>query len=132
MADSGVIVQSTGGYNSSNNGQVEVGQRQVGKVIRSSLIAAGLPDKLWIMRQAAERHNLSWNSGKKCIPLHRLYEELGVKKKRDYNSLIILGSKLYSVACPMKKKLEPCSSKDPRNYSNLYLEPDSLLLTDIQ
>jgi len=123
MADMSVAVQSTAGYNSENNGQVEVIQREVGKTVRSSLIAAGLPDSLWDFAavETSNRHNLSYNSGKKAIPLQKLYEELGIDKKGDYNSLILFGSKMHHVACP-KKKLES-RSRDPRDFADQYTEP---------
>ena len=130
MAKLGIAVQSTSGYNSENNGQVEVVHREIGKAVRTCLAASGLPDKLWdfAVIECAHRHNLQWNSGKKGIPLQNLYQELGVgDKKVDYNSLILFGSRLYSVACPKKKNLEMRTTRnDPRDHTDRYPSPRNL------
>lgn len=116
LADLQVILETTGGYNSTNNGKVERPHRTKANHIRSDLIGAGLTDRLWD-RSATYNQcvvNQSWNEMTNNIPLIEWLAAIGIMDhKIDWDAMPPFGSRLYDFSTP-KKKLDPRTGIDPR------------------
>ena len=106
-----VVVQTTGGYNSENNGMVESPIKPVQRMIQSFLIGPTVPYILWCFAftQAIyplnHRYNrlidnlsiVQWNYGN--YELHTIY-------------LFVFGSNVYSVTKSETKKQLPVTGKN--------------------
>ena len=58
-----IVVQTTGGYNSENNGMEESPIKPIKRMVRLLLIGAGMPDTLWCFAYsyAVYGHNHRYN-----------------------------------------------------------------------
>ena len=91
-----MVVQTTGGYNSENNGMAESPIKPIKRMVCLFLIGAGMPDTLWCFAYsyAIYVHNHRYN---------RMIDELPIIKWNDgnyelhSNHLYIFGSKCYII-----------------------------------
>ena len=121
-----MVVQGTGGYNSENNGMVESPIKPIKRMIRVSLIGAGMEDTLWCVafEYAVYLLNHRYN---------RMIDDLPIVKWYDGNyefhakQLYIFGSKVYIITKPQfKKQLQARTEKDPRDYMGLTIDESDL------
>ena len=121
-----LVVQTTGGYNSENNGMVESPIKPIKRCIRAFLIGAALPDIIWC-------YAFSWAIYVMNHRYNRAIDDLPIVKWCDGNyelhtkDLFIFGSKVYSVTkVEAKKQLQARTEKDPRDYIGMTIDKDEL------
>jgi hypothetical protein len=121
-----LAIQTTGGYNSENNGMVESPIKPIKRMVRLFLIGAGMSDELWCFAftYAVYVHNHRYN---------RMIDTLPIVKWNDGNyefqskDLLIFGSKMYIITkAEYKKQLQTRTEKDPRDYIGLTISDDEL------
>ena len=121
-----MAVQTTGGYNSTNNGMVESPIKPVKRMIRAFLVGAALPDPIWCFAfcYAVYLLNHRYNRAIDNLPIVKWHDgnyELNAK------DLYIVGSKVYSITnAEFKKQLQARTEKDPRDYIGLTITEDQL------
>ena len=122
MAEKSVIMQTTAGYNSTNNGKAERPHYSMQNYMRTTLIGAGLPDFLWCfqVQYGAFIANRLWHSAINSVPLIEWNKACGkTDTVIDINAMPIFGARLYDMASPKKKKLDPRSAIDPRDFQDM-------------
>ena len=121
-----MTVQTTGGYNSTNNGIVESPIKPLKQMVRAMLVEAGLPDTLWYFCfiYACYILNHRWNRSIKNIPIVKWSDG---NYQIDTKNLIIFGSKVYIVTgAAHKKQLQTRTEKDPWDYMGMAIDKDEL------
>ena len=121
-----INVQTTGGYNSENNGMVESPIKPIKRMVRVMLIGAALPNELWCYAfvYAVWIANHSYNRMIDDMPIVKWYDGNYEVKASD---LHLFGSKVYCVKnAEHKKQLQPRTEKDPRDYIGLTVDEDEL------
>ena len=123
-----MAVQSTGGYNSENNGLVESPIRPIKQMVRAFLVGAGLPDKLWCYAfiYAVYILNHRYNRAIKTMPIVKWRD---ANYEVNPNDMYIFGSKCYIInAVAHKKQLQMRADKDPRDYMGMTVDESELPL----
>ena len=119
-------IQSTGGYNSENNGMVESPIKPIKRMMRAMLIGAGLPDELWCfaITYAVYISNHRYHRSIKNTPMAAWHDGNYELHSKD---LFIFGSYVYVITAPQyKKQLQARTEKDPRDYMGITVDRDEL------
>jgi len=103
VEDFQIVMQTTGGYSSHLNGITERGHRTDADSIRTSLYAAGLPNKYWCFALLHSNYiNRRWCRYPQTITPY----EQWTNTKPSYNKLHVFGATIY-VHASQAKKLDP-------------------------
>ena len=126
-----IIVETTGGYNSSVNGKVERPHQTIKNMVRVQLISRGHDDELWCLTYQYTIWIIArlYHSRIKTAPIVAWHKHKGISFKIDLNELVIWGCKIYIINSKQAKKaLDPRTAKDPRHMAK-YLDPAQLPAT---
>jgi hypothetical protein len=118
-----IVVQTTGGYNSTNNGPVESPNRPDKRMIRMMLMTANLPSTFWCfsLQYCDYIANNSLHSYTKRVPCHHMCGTAGILPPAK---MPIFGSKMSIIK--QLKSLRALSARtdgDPRAVMNFVIPP---------
>ena len=111
-----MTVESTGGYNSTNNGMVESPIKPIKRLVRSFLIGAALPDIIWCFAftYAIYIMNHRYNRMIDNLPEVAWHDGNYTLRAQD---IFLFGSKVYGITkADVKKQLQARTEKDQRVY----------------
>ena len=119
-------IDTTGGYNSENNGMVESPIKPIKRIVRSFIIGAAMPDEIWCFAfvYAILIMNHRWNRMIKNLPEVAWHDGNYTLKAKD---IFLFGSTIYGITkSEAKKQLEARTEKDPRDYIGLTVDRDQV------
>ena len=119
-----VVIETTGGYNSENNGKVEAAHRPAKRGVRMMLMTAGLSDRFWcfaLQYQTFIKNN-SIHSQTKQVPEHHFNSRSSLY---PLSNIPIFGARARIVRKTKElQALEPRTGGDPRLISNFVPDAD--------
>ena len=120
-----IVVETTGGYNSTNNGKVKASHRPAKRTVRMMLMTAGLPDSFWdyALQYGCFVYNNTIHSQTKQVPAIHFNPKAKVVPT---SAIVIFGSKVRIVRKSAElKALQARTGGDPRNPCNFVSVPNS-------
>ena len=127
----GIIVETTGGHNSSVNGKVECPHGTIKDMVRVQLLSRGHKDDLWCFCYQYTIWIMArlYNHRVKAAPIVAWYKHKGFTYKVDFDEMVIWGCKVYIINSKQAKKaLDPRTAKDTHQMAK-YLDPSELTAT---
>ena len=118
-----MTIETTGGYNSTNNGMAESPIKPIKRLVRSFLIGAALPDIIWCFAFTYAIYIMNHRYNRMIDNLPEVAWHDGNYELRAQD-IFLFGSKVYGITkSEVKKQLQARTEKDPRDYIGITVDP---------